>query len=104
MGRDLVAVRSSWLRMHLDDIPDFVLGGPRWDLYMAHLARSMCGIASTMDNYWSCYPECEIPQGLLMHEPHTPSWSGEQSNGIVKMNEALYKDSMPIRAKPCYTL
>lgn len=89
MGRDLIAVRSDWLASHIERIPDFVLGGPQWDLWFVRLARTLAGIKEDKPDYFAVFPECELPIGLVKHRAHQSSWTGPECAELRSLNEKL---------------
>lgn len=69
-GRDLWACRASWLKDNWAEIPDFLLGTPEFDNWMALFARRINGIdSSARELLYDRYP-ADIPAGPLLHIQH----------------------------------
>jgi hypothetical protein len=86
VGRDLVAFQAGWLRLNLAQIPDFILGAPAWDLWMAREARRLCGVAWTIATSASECLMCELPSGTVLHEAHVAHWAGHQESPACRWN------------------
>lgn len=75
-GRDLCAWRAGWLREHFSEMPDFLLGAPEFDVWMALAARMEIGINSAAHELLVDMP-CELPAGSVLHINHGVSaWDG----------------------------
>ncbi len=77
MGRDLFAFTKEWLEKNFDEIPDFLMGCPCFDLALAAQIRKYHGIKSTIDNFVTDFWPAETPHRLCLHEPHRSSWAGK---------------------------
>lgn len=82
LGREVFAFRADWLADHLDDIPDFNLAAPAFDLVLAAMIRVERGIQTTLDNLAVDFWPCDLPPGLAAHEPHPSSWAGEHEHTL----------------------
>lgn len=74
LGRDLFALRASWLIRNWHAIPDFYLGELEWDLVLAVMIRKLAGQATTKVNIHEPIPVCELERGYVIHELHARSW------------------------------
>lgn len=75
VGRDLFAFSATWLRQHWDEIPDYILGAPDFDMGLAVLIRAKRGIKSSLANLSIDFPGCEPKGAEIWHEPHKSEWS-----------------------------
>lgn len=73
-GRDLMCFRAGWLRMHMNDIPDYALGICDWDTGMAAQVRWLSGHDWRLADSHRVIPDCEMSIGLVAHEMHQPTW------------------------------
>lgn len=78
IGREVFGFRSDWLESHIDQIPEFYMGAPYFDLVMAALIRKERGVVSTVENMATDFYPCEMEAGPAIHEPHASSWAGDQ--------------------------
>jgi len=94
MGRDVFVFRADWLRDHMPEIPDFLLGAPCFDLVLAALIRKARGIPSNKENLHHDIFPCEMPAGLVLHEPHESSWAGANEHTLPanEWNRRLARD------------
>lgn len=100
MGRDGFVFNAGWLKHHWNRIPDFILGAPYWDIFMAAFIRMLRGYTqTTIADMYQTYPDCELPDGLIIHEAHTSKWMQskdwtkvpENNHNIDLFNEAQKK-------------
>ena len=77
LGRDLIAVRASWLKRHWHTIPDMILGEVEFDLVLSVLIRKTFGIVTTKRNI-SEITACEMERGYVLHEAHPRSWASPE--------------------------
>jgi hypothetical protein len=91
IGRELFAFERAWLRDHLSDMPDGILGRPWFDLAIAAYIRRTKGIKSTLDNLAEDRWPCEIEPGILTHEDHESGWLQEKDSPAAKNNERLFR-------------
>lgn len=90
MGRDLIAGTAKWFTENWDEIPDYILGSPLWDLGMAALVRSKKGYAMTRENMATVIPCCELPLGLVIHETHPQTWQLLNNPPSERHNRACF--------------
>ena len=74
MGRDMFACTAGYLRKHWDEIPDFLLGTPVFDLCLAAMVRKHRGFSTNRQNIEEIIPCCELMLGYVSHESHDPVW------------------------------
>ena len=89
IGRDLLAVRSSWLRDNMEKIPDFLIGGPFWDFALLYFTRKLNDIKC--EDVAALFPECDLPLGLVMHDFHPSAWAGSDALPLHKQNQTFCK-------------
>jgi hypothetical protein len=77
-----------------DNIPDFLLGAPFWDLCLAAIIRKDRGINTTKENLNLDFFPCETTHRYALHEDHASSWAGENEYVYPanKRNRALFED------------
>lgn len=78
LGRDLFALRSSWLKRYWSEIPDYLLGELEWDLVLSVIVRKSSGVPTTKANIDKVEPKCELEHGLVIHEIHQRSWTARE--------------------------
>lgn len=71
-GRDLCAFDAKWLREHWNEIPDFLLGTPEFDNWMALAARRIQNRDSTARQLFDDWYPCDMPHGAISHIDHDP--------------------------------
>jgi hypothetical protein len=74
IGRDLIAGTVDWFRKNWDEIPDFLLGTPVFDLCLAAMIRKKKGYSTTRQNIEVVNPVCELMNGYVHHEAHDSTW------------------------------
>lgn len=73
-GRDVFAFTVDWLHEHWDEIPDYVLGAPVFDLGLVAMIRKFHGLPPlTMKLLDEDCPPADMPSYAL-HESHEPEW------------------------------
>jgi hypothetical protein len=82
MGRELFCFTKKWLDDNLDTIPDFIIGGPFFDLVMAALIRKQRGIESTVENMKEDIYPCDCEHRYAFHDPHPSSWAGAEEHTL----------------------
>lgn len=75
MGRDLAFFSKRWLMAHWDELPDFILGSPVFDLCLAAMVRKSKGFGTTRQNIEIHNPVCELSLGYVSHLAHDPVWN-----------------------------
>lgn len=80
IGRDVFGFTKAWLMAHIDQIPDFYMGAPAFDLVLAAIIRRTRGIVSTKYNLRLDFFPCELEPGLVTHEDHPSRWAGENEH------------------------
>jgi len=74
-GRDGFVFTVDWYLRHRNDIPDFIIGAPFWDLWFAAYVRLQKGYRHQGINaYYDNMPGCEVADGILIHEMHIGKW------------------------------
>ena len=73
-GRDAFAFRKDWLKDHIDEIPDYVIGYGDWDSTLAMLIRLTHGQKSTRDEFLIEQPTSELPTKFVYHHCHSAYW------------------------------
>jgi len=57
------------------DIPDFIIGAPYWDIWMAAYMRLYKGFRlNSLNSLYDNLPGCELPDGLIIHQAHMSKW------------------------------
>lgn len=76
MGRDLFAFSVRWLKAHWDEMPDYVLGVPIFDLGLAAIIRLHAGIKTPLNtkNVGEDMPPADMAPGYALHQSHTSEW------------------------------
>jgi hypothetical protein len=87
-GRDLCLFTHEWLRDNFDEIPDFILGGPIFDLQLATWARYRRGIKSRMDTLGVDFLPCDAQERLCTHAEHAQNW--DNGSATAKWNGRLF--------------
>lgn len=83
MGRDVFGFSKAWLDLYQEEIPDFIIGCPVFDLVIAAIIRRSYGLlGSTIENMIEDWPPAEDGQ-FSRHTPHRSSWTGPR--------EAMFK-------------
>jgi len=84
MGRDLFAFTAGWLRKNWDELPDYVIGAPFFDLGLAAMIRTKAGITtpSTKKNMNDDFEPADMPPGLALHESHRSEWVVRNMNSV----------------------
>jgi hypothetical protein len=77
IGRELFAFRAGWLADNWDEIPDFILGCPVFDLVLAAIIRKAHGFDSTLENMARDLHPADAVVRYALHEPHSSGWAGK---------------------------
>lgn len=88
VGRELIALRGDCLRKHWDEIPDYCIGAPVFDIGMAAFIREKVGVKTTLDNLSWDFFHCDAPQRYALHEPHESSWRDDSAPALY--NRGLF--------------
>lgn len=94
-GRDLLAFRAGWLRRHLSQIPDFILGASQWDSWATQFSRRLVGAAPQIsENAFGHVPDCEVNPTLqgVTHVRHRAYWLQNQNAPSEVHNDRLYRE------------
>jgi hypothetical protein len=73
VGRDLFGFRAWWLKNHMPEIPDLIVGTNDWDNVMVNMMRQHCGclVEGQWSNAMACaITACEMASPNLLHEDH----------------------------------
>jgi hypothetical protein len=93
-GRDLLAFKASWLRLHLEDLYDYALGLCDWDIGIAAHIRHLHGKRWHHDTSWQIESDCELTPGWVLHEKHQPTYPDAkkfQTPGLIYNRKLLKK-------------
>lgn len=74
-GRDLFAATKRWWLKHWDEIGDYILGAPGWDLNLAAIIRHSKSFPTSRQNIEQNIPCCELAMGYAGHEWHSSPWA-----------------------------
>lgn len=100
LGRDGFVFNAGWLKQHWQRIPDFIIGAWGWDVWLASFIRLMRGHSNlTCSSLYDSYHDCELPDGLIIHEAHTSKWTeGDdwQNKPANKHNRKLFDESQKV--------
>lgn len=89
-GRDVFAFRAGWLRTHLHEIPDYLVGAPCWDTAMAAYIRHAAGFPGINRTKNSQCIDAELPFGFCAHIMHHAAWTiNKMSDKCNAHNAAL---------------
>jgi hypothetical protein len=86
-GRDLFAFRASWLREHIDEIPDYLVGAPWFDTMLCVMIRRELNINGDCYNQQSNEWEGELPVGYIGHISHRSEWWLRENGANQQANE-----------------
>jgi hypothetical protein len=96
MGRDLFAFRAGWLRYCWEEIPDYVLGAPAFDLGMVALVRRAngCKVPLTLKNMSQDFAPGDMPPGYALHQSHKSDWDvpNNHTHPSVRHNRKLFRE------------
>lgn len=73
-GRDAFFFTQEWLREHMDEIPDYVLGFGGWDSTLAMLIRLSAGNTPKLSEFVEEHRSSEIGTRHIYHVSHDPDW------------------------------
>jgi hypothetical protein len=76
-GRDLFLFSHEWLMANWNEIPDYCLGAPIFDLGMAALARKHHGMKARMSNIGIDFLPSDAVERFCLHEPHPQTWDND---------------------------
>ena len=93
-GRDLFAFTVDWLHEHWDEIPDYVIGAPVFDLGICALVRRFHGLPFSLKSSAVDMPPADMPPGHARHEPHAPEWRMPNMDSLpsVRHNKRLVRE------------
>ena len=74
-GRDAFFFTQDWLRAHLPDIPDYIVGFCDWDSTLAMLIRLSNGHKSKASEFSVEHPSGELPTRFIYHVDHPANWA-----------------------------
>lgn len=79
MGRDLFAFRAGYLRHIWEEFPDYVIGGPVFDLGIVAMLRRHCAATqdrvSDLHSMTQDWEPADMPPGLALHTSHKSAWA-----------------------------
>ena len=95
IGREAFFFRADWLREHIEEMPDVVIGTEKWDLVIARWLRAFRGMKTTEENLIYNFFPIELPPGLIQHEDHKSWWTTPDAiaSPATKHNLDLWNDS-----------
>lgn len=73
-GRDLFAFKKKWLKRHLKNFPDYLLGATDWDYFLPAYMRHVLGEPLVEGLIEDENPKVEIKIGKVFHEWHDAFW------------------------------
>lgn len=87
IGRDLFAFTLKWLRTHWNELPDYVIGIPVFDLGLVAMIRLHAGIRTplTTKNLGTDMPPADMPPGYALHRSHVPEWHVRSYHALPAM-------------------
>lgn len=94
-GRDLFAFTIDWLHEYWDQIPDFVIGAPVFDLGLVAMIRKFHGLpALTLKNLSEDMPPADMPVGFALHLSHDPEWQVDNMDSVpsVRHNKKVFRE------------
>lgn len=96
VGRDAILFSHDWLKANWNEIPDYVIGAPVFDLGLAAMARMHKGIKSRMNSMGMDFLPCDSAERLCIHEPHSQSWDNDSP--AAKWNGARFSEWLKLYA------
>lgn len=97
LGRDGFVFNAGWIKHHWNRIPDFLIGAWGWDVWVAAFIRLMRGYSNlNCSSMYDTYHDCELPDGLIIHEAHTSKWTEGKDwhdQPENKHNRTLFEES-----------
>lgn len=98
-GRDLFAFTHLWLKAHLPEIPDYILGAPVFDLGLVALIRKEHGLACELRTMGRDMPPAEMAPGYALHESHSPAWEVHNKDiPSTTHNRTLFREWASVHA------
>jgi hypothetical protein len=91
LGREVYWFERRWLRDHIDEMPDAILGAPKVDFIIAKWMRQYHGIQSTLETLAYDFPPVELPPGLIYHPPHMSAWLSFPNAASARHNQNLWE-------------
>ncbi len=82
-GRDLFAMRKSWLTEHFHLIPDYTLGSSDWDSTLSLAMRLTKGMEVIHHDWMLPQKRSELPMGHVYHEWHTAFWTDGTNRHVL---------------------
>lgn len=74
-GRDAFFFTQDWLKAHLAEIPDYIMGFCDWDSTLAMLIRLSHGHKSTAAEFSEEHPASELESRFIYHIDHSARWA-----------------------------
>lgn len=92
-GRDLFAFTVDWLHEHWDQIPDYVLGAPAFDLGLVAMIRKFHGLPFSLKSCNEDLAPADMTPGFALHQSHEPEWQVSNMDSVpsVKWNKKLLR-------------
>lgn len=93
-GRDLFAFTVDWLHAHWDEIPDYVIGAPVFDLGLVAIIRKFHELPFTLAMMDDDLHPAEMHPGFALHESHEPAWKLPNMDSIPSVihNKKLFRE------------
>ncbi len=92
-GRDLFAFTIDWLHAHWDEIPDYVIGAPVFDLGIVAMIRKFHKLPFSLKLMDADMHPAEIEPGFALHQSHDPEWQVANMDSVpsVAHNKKLFR-------------
>jgi hypothetical protein len=93
-GRDLFAFTVNWLHEHWDEIPDYVLGAPVFDLGLVAMIRKFHGLPFSLKQCAVDVAPADMTPGFALHQSHEPEWQVSNMDSVpsVRHNKKLFRE------------
>ena len=93
-GRDLFAFTVGWLEKHWDEMPDYIIGVPVFDLGLVAMIRKHAGIQipTTMASMGQDYGPADMAPGYALHQSHASEWLVRNHHTLpaTRRNKSLF--------------
>lgn len=81
-GRDLFAFTVDWLLEHWEEIPDYVVGAPVFDLGLVALIRKFHGLPFSLKSCKDDMAPADMTPGWALHLSHDPEWQVSNMDSV----------------------
>lgn len=95
-GREAFFFKADWLRHHIADMPDVIVGTEKFDHVIARWLRNFRKIKTTEENLSLDFFPVELSPGLIQHTDHPSWWTSDEAiqSPATKHNFALWNASV----------